>query len=709
MSAAEAVAAAPNAKSSPVTPETIPEAPPALHQFVPKTDPILERIHAQNTCWTKIKAAFTDKTQTERDLEVFHTLSPEKKIPTLIAALEMEGHPRIHLLLRPIIKQMAAEQINDFHKLLQEVTKKILDENASPHLLQNCLGMLTLQELQGVLKEVLKNEAPLDLQLHDMAKVERTLTQNLQFMAGRVKAVQDSSVLPKVVCELIETILNAFSFFQIGKDPGSSWEASHLLSVYGRIIAFPLLLITALNVVMSAAAAFIATVAIILLVAGLLTAYIKWLRPCPTNIFPCKNLSEKALAGTLDPVFGRNCLIGRVLEDVKSNIAVILVGETGSGKSSIANGIALKTLGTGITVLSVNCEDLLENGSFSGGSSKLSRLIEHIKPFNDQIFLFLDEFQAVIGTPLQYQLRTELTELRHVFAAITNDGYDRLCKLDKELKRRFTHREVPGTNERQTLLILRDHFHRKAPDLDITETVMQEIWKRTANEVQPDAAKQLLESAIAYTRFTFQFTDSEISLNDREEAFANLSSRYKHSFHTATKEVQSLGTHLKAYEEDIAKLAPRVNAKREKSNDLKKWRALRVKQCDAIFALALKMSQEKDAAVVDDLKKQILFSVYYIIDMIEKLTNQHSKDAPLPNITMEIINKLKPQSVSPPASPPDGSAIPAVLQPFAILASGVSSQRRSQSTPPQSTSKTAFRPFASSLTSGLNVSDPLPE
>lgn len=710
----EALAPPPTALSSAALPIPLPEREtppvpvsvptPSLSHLVPTVDPIMQHLSSQNTFWTSIKAAFTQKTQTERDLEVFYTLGSDKRIPTLIDALNVEGHPRIQLLLRPIIRQLATEASGEFQNLLKEVAKKVIEDKASPFLLLNCLSMLTLQELETVLKEFLSTESPLDAQLKEMAKVEKILTEGVLPKETSPKAAQEVFPLPKIVCELIETILNAFSFFQIGKDPGGSWEASHLLTVYGRIIAFPLLLITALNVIMSAAAALITTLAILLLVIGVLTAYLKWFRPCPTNIFPCDSLTDKAQAGTLDPVFGRNWLIGRVNEDLKASIPVLLVGETGSGKTSIANAIALKALGTGVVVLSVNCKDLEENLTISGGPSKLTRLIDHIKPFNDQIFLFLDEFHSIIGTPLQALLRTKLKELRHVFAATTTHGYDALVKSDKsdkgELVRRFLVRDVPSTNQHQTLLILRDIAHRLAPDLDISDEILVDIFKRTQELVQPDGAKQLLESAITQTRFNNPATTSEIELADQVEQFTAASSRYKHGMLSGKSELEKSRASLQTDEEAISKAATAVSASKKTFAELQRLRALKVKQEDLLFKLALELSRENSAEATERLKKQALFTMHFMIKTIEAtMTTLKSGSDKLPSITMETLNQLKPVQAPSPVpptahsvhpSPPTQSAFS-----FATAMLAVASPPRSQHTPkrPNSTppALTVFR------------------
>jgi len=187
----------------------------------------------------------------------------------------------------------------------------------------------------------------------------------------------------------------------------------------------------------------------------------------------CDDFTEKARAGEIDPVFGRDQEIRQMIDILarrrKNN--PIVVGEAGVGKTAVVEGLALRIvegdvpeLLRGVSILGLDM-GLLQAGAGMKGEfeNRLKSVINEIKASPKPIILFIDEAHTLIGAggpagggDAANLLKPALArgELRTV-AATTWSEYKKYVEKDPALARRFQPVKLDEPSEETTVLILR--------------------------------------------------------------------------------------------------------------------------------------------------------------------------------------------------------------------------------------------------------------
>ncbi|WP_165067359.1 type VI secretion system ATPase TssH [Desulfovibrio sp. ZJ200] len=238
----------------------------------------------------------------------------------------------------------------------------------------------------------------------------------------------------------------------------------------------------------------------------------------------CEDITAKAQAGKLDPVFGRDREIRQMVDILarrrKNN--PILVGEPGVGKTAVMEGLALRisqgdvpeTL-RGVTLLSLDM-GLLEAGASVKGEfeRRLKGVLDEIKAATASIILFIDEAHLLVGggngaggSDAANLMKPALArgEIR-TCAATTWKEYKKYFEKDAALARRFQIVKLDEPSATTTALILRGlkANYEKAHNVLVRDEALQAAAdfadRYISGRFLPDKAVDLLDTACARVR-----------------------------------------------------------------------------------------------------------------------------------------------------------------------------------------------------------------
>lgn len=246
------------------------------------------------------------------------------------------------------------------------------------------------------------------------------------------------------------------------------------------------------------------------------------------------NLNEAARNGKLDPVIGRDEEIRRVLQILsrRTKNNPILIGEPGTGKTAIVEGLAHRILRGDVPenlknkqVYSLDMGALVAGAKYKGEfEERLKAVINEVKKSEGDIILFIDEIHTLVGAgkgegamDAANILKPALArgELRSI-GATTLDEYQKYFEKDKALERRFQIVMVNEPDTLSTISILRglkeryeNHHHVRIKDDAIIAAV--ELSNRYITErFLPDKAIDLMDEAAAKLRMEVDSVPEEL-------------------------------------------------------------------------------------------------------------------------------------------------------------------------------------------------------
>lgn len=246
------------------------------------------------------------------------------------------------------------------------------------------------------------------------------------------------------------------------------------------------------------------------------------------------NLNEAARNGKLDPVIGRDEEIRRVLQILsrRTKNNPILIGEPGTGKTAIVEGLAHRILRGDVPenlknkqVYSLDMGALVAGAKYKGEfEERLKAVVNEVKKSEGDIILFIDEIHTLVGAgkgegamDAANILKPALArgELRSI-GATTLDEYQKYFEKDKALERRFQIVMVNEPDTLSTISILRglkeryeNHHHVRIKDDAIIAAV--ELSNRyITDRFLPDKAIDLMDEAAAKLRMEVDSVPEEL-------------------------------------------------------------------------------------------------------------------------------------------------------------------------------------------------------
>lgn len=253
------------------------------------------------------------------------------------------------------------------------------------------------------------------------------------------------------------------------------------------------------------------------------------------------NLNERARAGKIDPVIGRDEEIRRVLQILsrRSKNNPILLGEPGVGKTAIVEGMAQRIIDGDVpenlkskTIISLDLGLLVAGAKFKGEfEERLKAVIKEVQDSDGEIILFIDEIHTLIGAGGGGEGAMDAANLLkpalargelHAIGATTLAEYQKYIEKDKALERRFQSITVDEPNVEDAISILRGikdkyELHHGVRIKDDAVIAAVELSNRyISDRFLPDKAIDLMDEAAAKLRIEIDSVPEELDELNRK-------------------------------------------------------------------------------------------------------------------------------------------------------------------------------------------------
>ncbi|MDR3227118.1 MAG: ATP-dependent chaperone ClpB [Prevotellaceae bacterium] len=251
------------------------------------------------------------------------------------------------------------------------------------------------------------------------------------------------------------------------------------------------------------------------------------------------NLNERARAGKLDPVIGRDEEIRRVLQILsrRTKNNPILVGEPGVGKTAIAEGIARRIVNGDVAenlknkqIYSLDMGALIAGAKYKGEfEERLKSVIKEVIESEGNIVLFIDEIHTLVGAGKSDGAMDAANILKPALArgdlravgATTLDEYQKYFEKDKALERRFQIVTVDEPSVADAVSILRglkeryENHHKVKIKDDAIIAAVELSTRYITSRFLPDKAIDLIDEAAAKLRLEINSVPENIDELDR--------------------------------------------------------------------------------------------------------------------------------------------------------------------------------------------------
>ncbi|HOO83387.1 MAG TPA: ATP-dependent chaperone ClpB [Prolixibacteraceae bacterium] len=252
------------------------------------------------------------------------------------------------------------------------------------------------------------------------------------------------------------------------------------------------------------------------------------------------NLVEQARKGKLDPVIGRDDEIRRLLQILsrRTKNNPILIGEPGTGKTAIAEGLAQRIFKGDVPenlksklIFSLDMGALVAGAKYKGEfEERLKSVVNEVVNANGEIILFIDEIHTLVGAgkgegamDAANILKPALArgDLRAIGATTLNE-YQKYFEKDKALERRFQHVLVEEPDTLSTISILRglkeryENHHKVRIKDEALISAVQLSHRYITERFLPDKAIDLIDEAAAKLRLEIDSVPQQLDEVERK-------------------------------------------------------------------------------------------------------------------------------------------------------------------------------------------------
>ncbi len=252
------------------------------------------------------------------------------------------------------------------------------------------------------------------------------------------------------------------------------------------------------------------------------------------------NLNDKARSGKLDPVIGREDEIRRVLHILarRTKNNPILIGEPGTGKTAIVEGLAHRIIAGDVPedlrtkeLYSLDMGALIAGAKYQGEfEERLKAVVNEVSKADGEIILFIDEIHTLIGAGKSQGAMDAANILKPALArgelrtigATTLEEYQKYFEKDKALERRFQKVIVDEPSEEDAISILRglkeryENYHKINITDDAIVASVQLSQRYISDRFLPDKAIDLIDEAAAKLRLEMNSMPEELDEVERK-------------------------------------------------------------------------------------------------------------------------------------------------------------------------------------------------
>ncbi len=251
------------------------------------------------------------------------------------------------------------------------------------------------------------------------------------------------------------------------------------------------------------------------------------------------DLNQKALDGKLDPVIGRDEEVQRMMQILirKTKNNPILIGEPGTGKTAIVEGLAQRIVNKEVPlslqnmrVMSLDMNRLIAGAKYRGEfEDRLKAVIDEVKE-SGNVILFIDEIHSIVGTGASEGGNDAANILKpalargelHTIGATTLKEYRKYFEKDTALQRRFQPVKVDEPSINEALQILRGIKDKLEAhhNVNITDAALIAAAKLSDRYITdrflPDKAIDLIDEAAAELKMQIESEPKDLAKAKRE-------------------------------------------------------------------------------------------------------------------------------------------------------------------------------------------------
>jgi ATP-dependent Clp protease ATP-binding subunit ClpB len=252
------------------------------------------------------------------------------------------------------------------------------------------------------------------------------------------------------------------------------------------------------------------------------------------------NLNDAARSGKLDPVIGRDEEIRRVLQILsrRTKNNPILVGEPGTGKTAIAEGLAQRIVRGDVPenlkskqIFSLDMGALIAGAKYKGEfEERLKSVIQEVIQAEGEVILFIDEIHTLVGAGKSEGAMDAANILKPALArgdlravgATTLGEYQKYFEKDKALERRFQLVMVDEPDTQSAISILRglkeryENHHKVRIKDDAIIAAVELSQRYITDRFLPDKAIDLMDEAAAKLRMEMNSLPEELDEIERK-------------------------------------------------------------------------------------------------------------------------------------------------------------------------------------------------
>jgi ATP-dependent Clp protease ATP-binding subunit ClpB len=308
------------------------------------------------------------------------------------------------------------------------------------------------------------------------------------------------------------------------------------------------------------------------------------------------NLNERARSGKLDPVIGRDEEIRRILQILsrRTKNNPILIGEPGTGKTAIAEGLAHRIVRGDVPenlktkqVFSLDMGALIAGAKYKGEfEERLKAVVHEVVHSNEEVILFIDEIHTLVGAGKSEGamdaaniLKPALArgELRAIGATTFNE-YQKYFEKDKALERRFQVVHVDEPDTLSAISILRgikeryESHHKVRIKDDAIISAVELSQRYISDRFLPDKAIDLMDEAAAKLRLEMDSVPEELDEIERRIKQLEIE-REAIKREKDDKKLASLGEEISNLKEQQSHLRAKWQSEKEVIDSIQKKKA----------------------------------------------------------------------------------------------------------------------------------------